>query len=60
MDGIGTTEINVNFGEAIGAINVPSGVSKEELQRIVNESYKYTSQKVTRDMAKIVGRKRPV
>lgn len=60
MDGIGTTEINVNFGEAIGAINVPSGVSKEELQRIVNESYKYTSQKVTRDMSKIVGRKRPV
>lgn len=60
MDGIGTTEINVNFGEAIGAINVPSGVSQEELQRIVNESYKYTSQKVTRDMAKIVGRKRPV
>lgn len=60
MDGIGTTEINVNFGEAIGAINVPSGVSKEDLQRIVNESYKYTSQKVTRDMAKIVGRKRPV
>lgn len=60
MDGIGTTEINVNFGEAIGAINVPSGVSKEELQRIVNESYKYTSQKVTRDMTKIVGRKRPV
>lgn len=60
MDGIGTTEINVNFGEAIGAINVPSGVSKEELQRIVDESYKYTSQKVTRDMAKIVGRKRPV
>lgn len=60
MDGIGTTEINVNFGEAIGAINVPSGVSDEELQRIVNESYKYTSQKVTRDMAKIVGRKRPV
>lgn len=60
MDGIGTTEINVNFGEAIGAINVPSGVSKEELQRIVNESYKYTSKKVTRDMAKIVGRKRPV
>ena len=60
MDGIGTTEINVNFGEAIGAINVPSGVSKEELQRIVNESYKYISQKVTRDMAKIVGRKRPV
>lgn len=59
MDGIGTTEINVNFGEAIGAINVPSGVSDEELQRIVNESYKYTSQKVTRDMAKIVGRKRP-
>ena len=60
MDGIGATEINVNFGEAIGAINVPSGVSKEELQRIINESYKYTSQKVTRDMAKIVGRKRPV
>lgn len=60
MDGIETTEINVNFGEAIGAINVPSGVSEEELQRIVNESYKYTSQKVTRDMAKIVGRKRPV
>lgn len=60
MDGIGTTEINVNFGEAIGAINVPSGVSDEELQRIVHESYKYTSQKVTRDMAKIVGRKRPV
>lgn len=60
MDGLGTTEINVNFGEAIGAINVPSGVSEEELQRIVNESYKYTSQKVTRDMAKIVGRKRPV
>lgn len=60
MDGISTTEINVNFGEAIGAINVPSGVSEEELQRIVNESYKYTSQKVTRDMAKIVGRKRPV
>ena len=60
MDGIGSTEINVNFGEAIGAINVPSGVSDEELQRIVNESYKYTSQKVTRDMAKIVGRKRPV
>ena len=60
MDGIGTTEINVNFGEAVGAINVPSGVSEEELQRIVNESYKYTSQKVTRDMAKIVGRKRPV
>lgn len=60
MDGIGTTEINVNFGEAIGAINVHSGVSEEELQRIVNESYKYTSQKVTRDMAKIVGRKRPV
>lgn len=60
MDGIGTTEINVNFGEAIGAINVPSGVSDEELQRIVNESYKYTSQKVTRDMAKIVGRKCPV
>lgn len=60
MDGIGTTEINVNFGEAIGAINVPSGVSEEELQRIVNESYKYTSQKVTRDIAKIVGRKRPV
>ena len=60
MDGSGTTEINVNFGEAIGAINVPSGVSAEELQRIVNESYKYTSQKVTRDMAKIVGRKRPV
>lgn len=60
MDGIGTTEINVNFGKAIGAINVPSGVSKEELQRIINESYKYTSQKVTRDMAKIVGRKRPV
>lgn len=60
MDGIGSTEINVNFGEAIGAINVPSGVSKEELQRIINESYKYTSQKVTRDMAKIVGRKRPV
>ena len=60
MDGIGTTEINVNFGEAIGAINVPSGVSDEELQRIANESYKYTSQKVTRDMAKIVGRKRPV
>lgn len=60
MDGIGTTEINVNFGEAIGAINIPSGVSDEELQRIVNESYKYTSQKVTRDMAKIVGRKRPV
>lgn len=60
MDGIGTTEINVNFGEAIGAINVPSGVFEEELQRIVNESYKYTSQKVTRDMAKIVGRKRPV
>lgn len=60
MDGIGTTEINVNFGEAIGAINVPSGVSAEELQRIVNESYKYTSQKVTRDMAKIIGRKRPV
>lgn len=60
MDGIGSTEINVNFGEAIGAINVPSGVSEEELQRIVNESYKYTSQKVTRDMAKIVGRKRPV
>lgn len=60
MDEIGTTEINVNFGEAIGAINVPSGVSDEELQRIVNESYKYTSQKVTRDMAKIVGRKRPV
>lgn len=60
MDGIGATEINVNFGEAIGAINIPSGVSQEELQRIVNESYKYTSQKVTRDMAKIVGRKRPV
>ena len=60
MDGTGTTEINVNFGEAIGTINVPSGVSEEELQRIVNESYKYTSQKVTRDMAKIVGRKRPV
>lgn len=60
MDGIGATEINVNFGEAIGAINVPSGVSAEELQRIVDESYKYTSQKITRDMAKIVGRKRPV
>lgn len=60
MDGIGSTEINVNFGEAIGAINVPSGVSAEELQRIVDESYKYTSQKITRDMAKIVGRKRPV
>ena len=60
MDGIGTTEINVNFGEAIGAINVPSGVSAEELQRIVNESYKYTSQKVTRDVAKTLGRKRPV
>ena len=60
MDGIGTTEINVNFGEAIGAINVPSGVSDEELQRIVNESYKYTSQKVTRDVAKTLGRKRPV
>ena len=60
MDGIGTTEINVNFGEAIGAINVPSGVSNEELQRIVNESYKYTSQQVARDVAKTLGRKRPV
>lgn len=60
MDGIGTTEINVNFGEAIGNLNIPNGVSDEELQRIIKESYKYTSQQVARDVAKTLGRKRPV
>lgn len=59
-DGIGSTEVNINFGEAIGNLNIPAGVSDEELQRIVQESYKYTSQKVVRDVAKTLGRKRPV
>lgn len=60
MDGIGTTEIAINFGEAIGNLNIPNGVSDEELQRIIKESYKYTSQQVVRDVAKTLGRKRPV
>ena len=60
MDGIGNTEIAINFGEAIGNINIPNGVSDEELQRIIKESYKYTSQQVARDVAKTLGRKRPV
>ena len=60
MDGIGTTEIAINFGEAIGNLNIPNGVSDEELQRIIKESYKYTSQQVARDVAKTLGRKRPV
>lgn len=60
MDGIGTTEIAINFCEAIGNLNIPNGVSDEELQRIIKESYKYTSQQVARDVAKTLGRKRPV
>lgn len=60
MDGIGTSEIAINFGEAIGNLNIPNGVSDEELQRIIKESYKYTSQQVARDVAKTLGRKRPV
>lgn len=60
MDGIGTTEIAINFGEAIGNLNIPNGVSDEELQRIIKESYKYTSRQVARDVAKTLGRKRPV
>lgn len=60
MDGIGNTEIAINFGEAIGNLNIPNGVSDEELQRIIKESYKYTSQQVARDVAKTLGRKRPV
>lgn len=60
MDGIGTTEIAINFGEAIGNLNIPNGVSDEELQRIIKESYKYTSQQVARDVAKTLGCKRPV
>lgn len=60
MDGIGTTEIAINFGKAIGNLNIPNGVSDEELQRIIKESYKYTSQQVARDVAKTLGRKRPV
>lgn len=60
MDGIGTTEIAINFGEAIGNLNIPNGVSDEELQRIIKESYKYTSQQVARDVAKTLGHKRPV
>lgn len=60
MDGIGTTEIAINFGEAIGNLNIPNGVSDEELQRIIKESYKYISQQVARDVAKTLGRKRPV
>ena len=60
MDGIGNTEIAINFGEAIGNLNIPNGVSDEELQRIIKESYKYTSQQVARDVAKTLGHKRPV
>lgn len=60
MDGIGNTEIAINFGEAIGNLNIPNGVSDEELQKIIKESYKYTSQQVARDVAKTLGRKRPV
>lgn len=60
MDGIGTTEIAINFGDAIGNLNIPSGVSDEEMQRIIKESYKYTSQQVARDVAKTLGRKRPI
>ena len=60
MDGIGNTEVSINFGDAIGNLNIPNGVSDEELQRIIKESYKYTSQQVARDVAKTLGRKRPV
>lgn len=60
MDGIGNTEVSINFGDAIGNLNIPNGVSDEELQRIIRESYKYTSQQVARDVAKTLGRKRPV
>ena len=60
MDGIGNTEVSINFGEAIGNINIPDGVSEKELQRIINAAYKYTSQKVVQDVTKTLGRKRPV
>lgn len=60
MDKFGNMDIAVNFGEAIGNINIPEGVTSQQLQRIINEAYQYTSQKVIQDVTKAFGRKRPV
>nr|DAG28137.1 MAG TPA: hypothetical protein [Bacteriophage sp.] len=60
MDKFGNMDIAVNFGEAIGNINIPEGVTSQQLQRIINETYQYTSQKVIQDVTKAFGRKRPV
>lgn len=60
MEGIGNTDIDIHFGEAIGNINIPDGISEKELQRIINAAYQYTSQKVVQDVTKSLGRKRPV
>lgn len=60
MDKFGNMDIAVNFGEAIGNINIPEGVTSQQLQRIIDEAYQYTSQKVIQDVTKAFGRKRPV
>lgn len=60
MGKFGNMDIAVNFGEAIGNINIPEGVTSQQLQRIINEAYQYTSQKVIQDVTKAFGRKRPV
>lgn len=60
MDKFGNMDIAVNFGEAIGNINIPEGVTSQQLQRIIDEVYQYTSQKVIQDVTKAFGRKRPV
>lgn len=60
MDKFGNMDIAINFGEAIGNINIPEGVTSQQLQRIVDETYQYTSQKVIQDVTKAFGRKRPV
>lgn len=60
IDKFGNMDIAVNFGEAIGNINIPEGVTSQQLQRIINEAYQYTSQKVIQDVTKSFGRKRPV
>lgn len=60
MDKFGNMDIAVNFGEAIGNINIPEGVTSQQVQRIIDEAYQYTSQKVIQDVTKAFGRKRPV
>ena len=60
MDKFGNMDIAINFGEAIGNINIPEGVTSQQVQRIIDEAYQYTSQKVIQDVTKAFGRKRPV